>query len=434
MEEIGAAMDAILLFFGIFLLLLLLGVPVATALGFTAIALIWNFGLGIKGIAPNFYAGIAKFQLLALPFFILAGLILDRCGISRRLIRLVSLLVGPIPGGLAIVTIIVGIIFAGISGSGPADTAALGVILFPAMVAVGYDKGFTSALIASTGSLAIVIPPSIAFILYGVITNTSIPALFAAGAIPGLITALFLIIPSYFISRRYGWRGERWGTPREIGQAFKEAIWGLLAPGIVLSGIYGGIFTATEAAVIAVFYGLFLGLVVYRSLTLSALYGIFRDAVLSSAVVMFIVAFAGLFSWTGSTLGVMDKTSGFLMTLSSNPFMVLLVINLILFIAGMLMDAISIYYIFLPILIPLLKHFAWDPVWFGVVMTLNLAIGQITPPVAVNLYVIANIANLPLEKISQAIIPFIAIMAGALLVTILFPGLSLFLPTVLGLR
>lgn len=203
---------------------------------------------------------------------------------------------------------------------------------------------------------------------------------------------------------------------------------------MILSGIYGGIFTATEAAVVAVFYGLFIGFFVYRSLTLKTLYGIFRDAVLSSAVVMFIVAFAGLFSWTGSTLGVMDKTSSSLLSLSTNPFIILLLVNFILFIAGMLMDAISIYYVFLPILIPIMKHFQWDPIWFGVVMTLNLAIGQITPPVAVNLYVIANIANLTLETISRSVVPFVAIMLLALLVTMLFPSLSLYLPTLFGLR
>lgn len=302
------------------------------------------------------------------------------------------------------------------------------------MVVMGYDKGYTSALIASTGSLAIVIPPSIAFIIYGVITNTSVPGLFAAGAIPGLITALFLIIPSYFIARRHGWKGERWGTPKEIWVAFKEAIWGLLAPAVILSGIYGGVFTATEAAVVAVFYGLFVGFVIYHSLTFEILYGIFKDGVLSSAVVMLIVAFAGLFSWTGSTLGVMDKTSSYLLSLSSNPFTILLLINFILFIAGMLMDAISIYYVFLPILIPIIKYFQWDPIWFGVVMTLNLAIGQITPPVAVNLYVIANIANLSLEKVSKAVIPFVAIMLIALLLTMLFPSLSIWLPDLFGLH
>lgn len=427
-------MESVLIFFLVFLFLLILGVPVAICLGFTSILLIWDYNLGIRVIASNFYANVAKFQLLALPFFILAGLILDRCGISKRLIRFVSLLVGPVPGGLAIVAIIVGVIFAGISGSGPADTAALGVILFPAMVAMGYHRGYTAALIASSGSLAIVIPPSIAFIIYGVITSTSIPALFAAGVIPGVITALFLIIPSYFIARKQGWKGERWGTAGEIWQAFKEALWGLLAPAIILTGIYGGIFTATEAAVVAVFYGLFLGLCIYRSLTLPALYDIFKDAVLSSAVVMFIVAFAGLFSWTGSTLGVMDKASSGLLSLSSNPMVILLLINVMLFMAGMLMDAISIYYVFLPILIPIMAFFHWDPVWFGVVMTLNLAIGQITPPVAVNLYVIANIAGLSLEQISKSVIPFVAIMVAALLVTIFFPVLSTFLPSFFGLK
>ena len=427
-------MESLILFFAVFLLLLFLGIPVATSLGFTSALLILKYHLGIMVFSANFYASVAKFQLLALPFFVLAGLLLDRCGISKRLIHLISLLVGPIPGGLAIVTIIVGVIFAGISGSGPADTAALGTILYPSMIVMGYNRGYTAALIAATGSLAIVIPPSIAFIIYGVITNTSVPALFAAGVVPGVITAMFLIVPSFFIAKKYAWKGKNWGTPKEIGVAFKEAVWGLLAPVVILSGIYGGVFTATEAAVVAVFYGFFVGFVIYRSLTLEILYGVFRDAVLSSAVVMFIVAFAGLFSWTGSTLGVMDKTSSYLLSLSSNPLVILLLINLILFIAGMLMDAISIFYVFLPILIPIIKFFNWDPIWFGVMMTLNLAIGQITPPVAVNLYVIANIADLSLETISKSVVPFVAIMLVALLVTILFPSLSLWLPTLFGLH
>jgi tripartite ATP-independent transporter DctM subunit len=422
------------LFFGLFLFLLALGVPVMTSLGFTAAVLLWHFNLGIQSFPATFYAGVAKFQLLALPFFILAGLIIDRCGIAKRLIHFVSLLVGPIPGGLALVTVIVGVIFAGISGSGPADTAALGTILFPAMVRMGYDKGFASALIASSGSLAIVIPPSIAFIIYGVITSTSIPGLFAAGVIPGIIAGMFLVIPSYFISRKHGWRGERWGTPREIWQAFREGFWGLLAPVVILSGIYGGVFTPTEAAVVAVFYGLFVGLFIYKSLTLKELYLIFRDALLSSAVVMIIVAFAGLYSWAGSTLGVMDRAAAGILSVTTSSGGVLFLVMVMLFVAGMLMDAISIYYVFLPILMPIMKHFGWDPIWFGVVMTINLAIGQITPPVAVNLYVIANIAGLSLEKISRAVVPFVAILLVALLVAIAFPSLSTYLPAVFGLK
>jgi tripartite ATP-independent transporter DctM subunit len=421
------------LLFGIFIAALVLSVPVATSLAVTACLLTWYFDLGIRGISPNFYAGIAKFQLLAIPFFILAGLIMERCGISQRLVHLISLIVGPIPGGLAIVTVVVGLIFAGISGSGPADTAALGTILIAAMAARGYAKDFTAALIASAGSLAIIVPPSIAFIIYGVITGTSISALFAAGVIPGIITGLFLIIPCFVISWKNGWKGERWGTPAEIWKAFREAVWGLAAPFIILGGMYGGVFTPTEAAVVAVFYGLFVGMVIYRELHLRDLYNLLRDAVLSSAVIMFIVAFAGLYSWTGSTLGVMDKFSGYLLTVSQDPWVVLFMINVILFVAGMLMDAISIYYIFLPILIPIIKLFNWDPVWFGVVMTVNLAIGQLTPPVAVNLYVVCNLANISLEAVSKAIVPFILVMLLALALVIYFPILSTFLPALFNL-
>jgi len=422
------------LLFGLFIAALMLGVPVATSLAAVACLLIWQFDLGIRGISPNFYAGIAKFQLLAIPFFILAGLIMERCGISRRLVHLISLVVGPIPGGLAIVTVVVGLIFAGISGSGPADTAALGTILISAMAARGYAKPFTAALIASSGSLAIIVPPSIALILYGVITGTSISALFAAGAIPGVLVGLFLIIPCFVISWKNGWRGERWGTPAEIWKAFTEAVWGLAAPFIILGGMYGGVFTPTEAAVFAVFYGLFVGMAIHRELRLRDLYALMRDAVLSSAVIMIIVAFAGLYSWTGSTLGVMDKFSGYLLTVSQNPWVVLLMINIILFAAGMLMDAISIYYIFLPILIPIIRLFQWDPVWFGVVMTVNLAIGQLTPPVAVNLYVVCNLAQIRLEEVSRAIVPFILAMLLALGIVTAFPALSTFLPEFFHLR
>ena len=425
-------MEALLLF-GLFLLSLFLGIPVATALGFTSCLLIWLYDLGIQGISPNFYAGIAKFQLLAIPFFILAGLIMDRCGISKRLVHLISLVVGPIPGGLALVTIIVGLIFAGISGSGPADTAALGTILIAAMASRGYAKNFTAALIASAGSLAIIVPPSIAFIIYGVITSTSIPALFAAGVFPGIITGMFLMIPAFLISWKNGWKGEHWGSWKEIWIAFREAFWGLMAPFIILGGMYGGMFTPTEAAVAAVFYGLFVGMVIHRELSFHDLYELLRDTVLSSAVIMIIVAFAGLFAWTGSTLGVMDRFSNYLLALSSNPWIILLLINIMLFIAGMLMDAISIYYIFLPILMPLIKLFNWDPVWFGVVMTVNLAIGQLTPPVAVNLYVVCNIAKISLEEVSRAVLPFILIMIVALAIVIAFPALSTYLPALFKL-
>ncbi len=419
--------------FVVFLILLALGIPVAVAVGVSGAFFLWYYQLGIQILSANIYGNIAKFQLLAIPFFILAGLILDRVGISQRLVRLTNLLIGPTTGGLALVAVVVCVFFAGISGSGPADTAALGTVLIPAMIAKGYDKGFTSALIASGGSIAIIIPPSIAFILYGAITATSIPALFAAGILPGLVVGLALMIPAYLISRSRGYAGERFGTPAEIWQAFRDSVWGLLAPLIILGGIYGGIFTPTEAAVVAVFYGVFVGAAVYRTLTWKMLYTTLRDASLSSAVVMVIVAFAGLFGWAGSTLGAMDKAAHLLISLSQNPWISILWVNLLLFIAGMLLDAVSIYYIFLPILMPVMAHFHWDPIWFGVVMTVNLAIGQVTPPMAVNLYVAANLARITLEEISWAVIPFVLAMVAALLLTTYLPFLSLWIPRLFGL-
>ncbi|MGQ9668722.1 MAG: TRAP transporter large permease [Desulfosoma sp.] len=423
---------AIWLFFA-FLALLLLGIPIAVALGSVAIVMIWHFQLGIPVVSSNFYAGIAKYPLLAIPFFILAGMILERCGVSQRLVHLASLVVGSLPGGLAIVAVLVCVFFGGVSGSGPADAAAMGAVLIPAMARKNYARDFSAALIAAGGSTAIVVPPSIAFILYGVITTSSVPALFAAGIFPGILAGLSLILPAYYISKHRGYMGERRGTAREVAAAFKDAFWGLLAPLVILGGIYGGIFTATEAAIVAVFYGVFLGFVVYRTLSLKNLYQILVDAAVSSAVVLLIVALAGLYSWAGATLGVMEKIAASLLSVSSHPAAVLLLVNLLIFIAGMLLDAISIYYVFLPILMPIMTHFGWDPLWFGVVMTLNLAIGQFTPPVAVNLFVTTNLAGISLEKASVATLPFIAAMAVALILVAVFPALSLWLPRLWGL-
>jgi C4-dicarboxylate transporter DctM subunit len=306
--------------------------------------------------------------------------------------------------------------------------------MIPAMVNRGYDKGFASALVASAATTDVLIPPSVAFVVYGVITETSIGGLFAAGVIPGLIMGLALVLPVYLISKKHGWGGDRWGTKSEIWQVFKEAFWGLLAPVIILGGIYGGIFTPTEAAVVAVFYGLFVGLLVYRNVNLKMLYEVLRDSAISTSVVMIVVAFAGLFAWTGSTLGIMDRTAKFLLALSQNPIVILLLINFMLLIAGMLMDAISIFYVFLPILIPVIKHFGWDPIWFGVMMAVNLSIGTITPPVALNLYVAANLADISMERISRSAVPFIFTLIVALLIVTYIPSLSLWLPDLLGLH
>lgn len=416
-----------LLFFGFFVLLLV-GAPIAVAIAVPSLLVIWGADLGTPVIAPNFFAGIAKFPLLAIPLFILAGFILERCGISERIIRFTNLLVGRRPGGLAVVAIAVCVFFGGVSGSGPADAAAIGAVLIPAMFAQGYGKAYSAALVAAAGSTAIIVPPSIALIVYGAITNTSIPALFAAGAFPGLVAGLSLLLPAVLVARKQGYGKVADDEDTRLWPAFKAAFWGLLAPVIILGGLYGGIFTPTEAAVVAVAYSLFLGLAVYRSLTARQVFWILADASEASAVVMLIVAFAGLFSWAGSTVGVLDRLADTLMGVSDNAWVLLLLINVLVFVGGMLMDAISIYYIFLPIFLPALERFGWDPIWFGVLITFNLAIGQFTPPVAVNLYVTTQLADIRLEGTFRAVLPFVAAMAVGLLIVALFPWLSLFLP------
>lgn len=427
-------MDPAILFFALFFFLLFIGVPIVVSVGVTALVFLWSYDLGIFVVSANVFANIAKFPLLAIPFFILAGFLMDRVGISRGLVKFLNLLIGPIPGGLGLVAVAGCVLFGAISGTGPADTAAIGAVMIPAMVKRGYDKGFASALVASAATTDVLIPPSVAFVVYGVITETSIGGLFAAGVVPGLIMGLALILPVYLISKKHGWGGDRWGTKAEIWQVFKEAFWGLFAPVIILGGIYGGIFTPTEAAVVAVFYGSLVGLFVYRNVTLRILYEVLRDSAVSTSVVMIIVAFAGLFAWTGSTMGIMDKVAKGLLSLTENPFIVLLLLNFMLLIAGMLMDAISIFYVFLPILIPVMHHFGWDPMWFGVMMAVNLSIGTITPPVALNLYVAANLADISMERVSRSALPFFFALIVALLITTYVPAISLWLPTLFGLH
>ncbi|MDP2626056.1 MAG: TRAP transporter large permease [Candidatus Rokubacteria bacterium] len=427
-------MEPGLLFFGCFFLLLFLGVPIVTSIGLTALLFLWQFNLGIQVTAANVYANIAKFPLLAIPFFILAGFVMDRAGISRGLVNLLNLLIGPVPGGLGLVAVGGCVFFGAISGTGPADTAAIGAVMIPAMVRGGYAVGFAAALVAAAATTDVLIPPSVAFVVYGVITEASIGRLFAAGVVPGLLMGLALVVPTVWIARRHGWGGDRWGTWAEIRHAAWEAKWGLMAPVVILGGIYGGIFTPTEAAVVAVAYGLFVGLAVYRNLGWRDLYEVFRDAAVSTSVVMVVVAFAGLFSWAGSTMGIMDRAAAGLVGFSKNPIVILLLLNVMLVVAGMLLDAISIYYVFLPILLPLMKQFGWDPVWFGVMMTVNLAIGTVTPPVAVNLYVASHISGASMTEISRWVMPFVVALVAVLLLVTYVPALSLWLPNALGIR
>lgn len=418
----------------LFLVPLLLRVPIAIALGGAALAVAYKWGLGYEMLSYNFYAGIAKFPLLAIPFFILAGIIMERAGIASRIVDLMKALVGSMTGGLAIATVAVATFWGAVSGSGPATVAALGLILIPGMACAGYDKPFATAVVAVTSGLAIVIPPSIAFIVYGGVANVSVPALFAAGFMPGLVVAGCIVIAVWLISHKRNYRGTCEPDAPSVSKALRRAFWGVLTPVVILGGIYGGVFTPTEAAAVAVFYGLFVGIFIYKTIrSVKELFEIFASTVHGTAVVMIVVTCAGLFSWVGSTVGLIEKSSAILLGLSQNPWVVMLMINIILLLAGMVLDAISIYYVFLPIMLPLIKHFQWDPIWFGVVMTINLAIGQVTPPVAVNLYVGANISGLTIEEISKPALPLIFAALVALAIIVAFPSISTFLPHYLGL-
>ncbi|MER3455322.1 MAG: C4-dicarboxylate ABC transporter permease [candidate division GAL15 bacterium] len=421
-------------FFGAFLVLLLVGVPIAAALGVASLAFLWTHPLGVQVMAANVYSNIAKFPLLAIPFFILAGYVLDRVGVSRRLVDLLSLLVGPVPGGLALVAIGGCVLFGAISGTGPADTAAIGTIMIPAMIRRGYDPAFAAAVVAAAATTDVLIPPSVAFVVYGVITDTSVPRLFAAGVVPGLLMGLALLAPAYLISRQKGWGGARWGNVQEILRALWDAKWGLLAPVVILGGIYSGMFTPTEAAMVGVAYGLFLGLVVLRNVTLHDLFETFREAAVASAVVMSVVAFAGLYSWTGATLGVLDQAARAVTRFTDSAVVLLLLLNVLFLLAGMVLDAISIFYVFVPILLPVMAKFGWDPVWFGVVMAVNLSIGTLTPPVALNLYVASHIARVSVGRIARAALPFVACLVAVLLVLTYWPGLVLWFPNAVGVR
>jgi C4-dicarboxylate transporter DctM subunit len=420
--------------FGSLLLLMLLGIPIGTALGVAAIITIFQFDLGIGMVGMNFVSGIASFPLLAIPFFVLAGVILERAGLAATIARFFELLVGRMVGGLAVVAVFTCMFWGALSGSGPATTAAVGLILLAPMIKHGYDKHFAGAAIANAADLSIVIPPSIAFIIYGSITSVSVSALFVAGIIPGVLTGLALGLVAYFVSRKRGYRGlERRGTPREILVALKGSFWALLSPVVILGGIYTGIFTPTEAAVVAVFYSLFIAAVVYRSITWRDMVAILVDASVTSSVIMFIVVFAGIFTWAASVIGVIDAAAEWIIRISPNAAVMILLVDLLLLGLGMILDAISISYLIMPILIPVLAAFQIDPVWYGVIFVCALAIGQVTPPVGVNLFTVANLLETDLDPLAKETIPFVIGAAVALIILSLVPSLSLYLPVKAGL-
>lgn len=428
------ALEGSLILLGLFFGLIFLGMPLGVALGIAGVTVLWVESLGIMAFPTNIWTGIAKYPLLALPVFIVAGMMFERSGVAERLVRFAAACVGNRTGGLAIVAVLVCMVLGGISGSGPADAAAVAAVLAPAMIKQGYPRPYIASLTAAAGSTAILIPPSIAFIVYSVLVpGVSLTGLFAGGMVPGLLAGLSLMIPAVLLCRIHGFGLADPDEQRpDLWIAFKEAIWGLLAPIVILGGMRSGLFTPTEAAVVAVFYGLFVGVVVYRTLDARAVYKVLADSAEISAVVMIIIALASVFAHAGSTVGAFDAAAKSLIAFTANETVMLLAITVILLVAGMLIDGVSIFLVFLPILLPIAKTYGWDLTWFGIMMTMNLAIGQFTPPMAVNLMVTCKVAGCSIESTLPWVIWFVLAMLAALMLVTFVPEIALFLPRLMG--
>ena len=422
-----------------FFVFLIMGVPIAICLGLSSVCAILYSGTSLTIVATNMYAGISKFLLLAIPFFVLSGNIMAKAGISKRLVKFVDTCVGHRRGGIAIVCVIVACFFGAISGSGPATVAALGAVLVPAMVERGgFSAPFSTALMATSSSIAIVIPPSIAFVVYASITGVSIADMFMAGIVPGILMGVALVIVVMVEARRKGIQpAQKKATARERWDAFKDAFWGFLMPIIILGGIYGGVFTPTEAAAVSVVYGLFVGMVVYREVKLKDLFDLCVDSAKTTGGIMLIVACASLFSYVCTKFGIADAASQLLGSIAHNQFTFLLIVNIIFLIAGCFIDANSAMYIFIPVMLPVCKALGYDVVAFGVMATVNLAIGQVTPPVGVNLFVAIGIKikkgmEVTLQEISKAVMPMLAACIVVLLVVTYIPVTSTALPKALA--
>jgi C4-dicarboxylate transporter, DctM subunit len=424
-----------LLMIASFLLALILGVPVAIALGVGGVVgIVAGLPTAMLGtFGTNTYNSVAKYPLIAIPLFILTGLIFERAGVAASLVRFAQAIIGPRHGGLTVVAVLVCLIMGGMSGSGPADAAAVAMVMLPSMKKAGYPQPFSASLIAASSSTAILIPPSIALILYSIVVpGVDLRALFAAGLFPGILAGVSLLAPALYFSRKYRWEDPETVERPPLWPSFKAALPALFAPVIILGGLRSGLFTPTEAAVVAVTYGVLVGCLLYRNLGLRDLWNLMSEAAVTSGVVMFIIALAGIFAWAGTTLGTFQHLADALLSLSENGWVLLGLVMILVLIAGMLLDAISIYLILIPIVLPLMNHFGWNPIWFGILLAMNIAIGQFTPPVAVNLMVTTRIANIRLEHTIGWSLVFIAAMASSLLLVMLMPGIALWLPEKLG--
>ncbi|MGE4485518.1 MAG: TRAP transporter large permease [Oscillospiraceae bacterium] len=416
--------------------LLMIGIPIAFVLcGATAIAMWFASTLPMTLITQQMFIACDSFPLLAIPLFMIAGSLMGEGGISRRLVKLADTMVGHHTAGLAYVSILTCMFFAAISGSGPATVAAIGGIMIPGMVAAGYDKGFAAALMSVAGAIGIIIPPSIPLVTYSVVSDNSAGTLFTAGFGPGILVGLSLMVCSYIVCKKKGFgvsRKQR-ASAKECWDAFKSAFWALLMPVIILGGIYGGIFTPTEAAAVAVIYGFIVGKFIYKELPLKKIKTVLVDSGVTTAMIMLIIATAKGFAWILTAERIPDAVANFMLSISSEKIVILLLINVLLLIVGCFMECNAALIILTPIFLPIVVSLGVNPIHFGIIMVVNLAIGQSTPPLGVNLFVSCGISNITIERISKSVVPLLITNVIALLVITYFEPISLALCRLFGM-
>ena len=421
-----------LVVFGTLIVCLVLTVPIGFSLGIASLSyILYTKQLTFGFIAQNLVTGADSFPTMAIPFFVFAGELMGGGGISRRLLSVANVFFGRIRGGLAIVTVVVCMFFAAISGSGPATVAAVGGMVVPTMLEKGYDKKFILALLAAAGSIGVIIPPSIPMVIYSVTTNSSVSKLFMAGLIPGIMIGLVLIAYCYYYARKQGYKGDT--EPFSWRRAGKEAWlakWALFSPVIILGGIYGGIFTPTEAAAVSVIYSLVIGCFVYKELNWKNLLTVTKNSCETTATILIVIGCAAGFSKV-LTLGRIPTTvAAFMTSLTDSKILILLLINVLLLIVGCFMETLCAIMILAPILYPVVTSMGVDAVHFGIIMVVNLAIGFITPPLGVNLFVASRVGETTLDTVIKGIVPFLILMIGVLMLITYIPAISLFLPSI----
>lgn len=395
---------------GLFVLFLLMGLPIAIVIGASTMAALGMAGVPLMVVPQQMFSGINSFALVAVPMFVLAGDIMAQGEISKRLVAFADSMFGFIKGGLSIVSVLAGMFFAAISGSGAATTAAVGASLVPELKRKGYDPASAASLIAASGTIGVVIPPSVPMIIYAVIAQESVRELFLNGFIPGVAMGLGLIAVALVQGHRRAYPRGTALNLRTIGRTFLAASWGLMAPVIILGGIFTGQFTPSEAAVVAVNYAILVSLFVYRDMTLKQLYRIMVRAGVTTAVIMFVIAASSVLSWTLSSWQVPNRIAEFGLSLSSNTYVLLLLIMAVILLAGVFLETASALIILTPMLLPLALQLGLGTVHFGIIIVVGLAIGMVTPPVAINLFVASTTAGLPIERITRAVLPYLGVL------------------------